>query len=92
MNLKQLTKRISLINKRNLNQEDVKEVLECFMNITKVQVRENDNVRIRGFGTFHAVDRRSRRGVNPATGENMIIEGKKVIKFRASENLTKFVN
>ncbi|NNK86433.1 MAG: HU family DNA-binding protein [Desulfobacterales bacterium] len=40
------------------------------------------------FGTFKKVYRKTRKGRNPQTGEQIKIKGRNVIKFKASKNFT----
>ncbi len=41
-----------------------------------------------GFGSFSKVYRKTRKGRNPQTGEQIKIKGRNVIKFKASKNFT----
>ena len=41
-----------------------------------------------GFGTFSISERPSRTGINPRTKEQITIEAKKIIKFKAGTELT----
>ena len=40
-----------------------------------------------GFGTFKKVYRKTRKGRNPQTGEQIIIKGRNAVTFKASKNL-----
>jgi DNA-binding protein HU-beta len=42
-------------------------------------------VQLIGFGTFQAVKRKKREGVNPATGKKITIPAKRVPKFKAGQ-------
>ena len=44
-------------------------------------------VTIVGFGTFKKVYRKTRKGRNPQTGEQIKIKGRNAITFKASKNL-----
>lgn len=46
-----------------------------------------ESVMIRGFGTLRVSKRKQRKGVNPATGESLIIPASKHVKLDASRNL-----
>lgn len=46
-----------------------------------------DDVLISGFGKFVLLDKKSREGRNPLTGENVTIKARKVVKLRASDQL-----
>ncbi len=45
-----------------------------------------DNVQIIGFGSFEVRDRKSRKGRNPQTGEEITIPARKVPVFRAGKS------
>lgn len=55
--------------------------------ITEV-VRETGEARIQGFGTFRRHTNKAHQTTNPRTGEQMNVEARTVLKFRASKNLT----
>jgi DNA-binding protein HU-beta len=54
--------------------------------ITKA-LKEGDRVNLAGFGTFTVVDKPSRKGRNPKTGEEIDIAAKKVPKFSPGKGL-----
>ena len=43
---------------------------------------------IPGLGKLHVANRKKRKGRNPATGEEIVIPAKKVVKFRVSKTCT----
>ena len=51
-----------------------------------------DDVLISGFGKFCVKKKRERKGRNPSTGEDMILEPRRVLTFRSSGSLRKKVN
>ena len=48
---------------------------------------DGDKVTLVGFGTFSTYERPSRNGRNPKTGEQISIDAKKVVKFKAGTRL-----
>ena len=44
-------------------------------------------VTVFGFGTFRKVYRKTRKGRNPQTGEQIKIKGRNAVTFKASKNL-----
>jgi len=68
-----------------------KECLEAFISTIGSALRQNKNVVLTGFGTFSVMKRKSRTGVNPATGKKMAIPAKKVPKFKAGKALKAIV-
>lgn len=68
-----------------------KEALEAFITTVGGALKQNKQVVLTGFGTFTVMKRKSRVGVNPATGKKMQIPAKKVPKFRAGKALKALV-
>lgn len=66
----------------------VDKVLEVIMNT----VASGEKVALVGFGTFEAVERAEREGVNPQTKEKITIAASKAPKFKASKTFKEAVN
>lgn len=56
------------------------------------KVSSGDKVTITGFGTFEAMARTERTGINPATGEKILIPASKAVKFKAGKAFKEAVN
>jgi integration host factor subunit beta len=54
-------------------------------------LRSGDKVEIRGFGSFHARQRRARIGRNPKTGARVQVPTKKIPFFKPSKELRELV-
>jgi len=68
-----------------------KECLEAFVSAIETALKSGKPVVMTGFGTFTVMKRKSRVGVNPATGKKMQIPAKKVPKFKAGKALKNMV-
>jgi DNA-binding protein HU-beta len=68
-----------------------KDALEAFIASVGSALKSNKNVVLTGFGSFMVMKRKSRVGVNPATGKKMQIPAKKVPKFRPGKALKSMV-
>ena len=68
------------------------EIVEILLEIIKKTLESGDDVLISRFGKFCVRDKKERKGRNPATGEDMILEPRKVLTFRSSGRLRKKVN
>jgi len=55
-------------------------------------LRQGDDVRLVGFGTFHVTRRAASDGRNPRTGEKIRIPASKQPKFKAGKGLKDAVN
>jgi DNA-binding protein HU-beta len=63
-------------------------VLESFVgNVTKALKKRNGKVTLVGFGTFRKVYRKTRKGRNPQTGEQIKIKGRNAVTFKAGKAL-----
>ena len=71
--------------------EAAKSVDAVFSSITN-SLKEGNEVRLVGFGTFLITNRAATTGRNPRTGESIEIPAKKVPKFRAGKALKETVN
>jgi integration host factor subunit alpha len=55
-------------------------------------LESGDDVLISGFGKFSVKKKAARRGRNPATGEDLILDARTVVNFRCSPVLREKVN
>ena len=68
------------------------ELVEILLEIVKKVLESGDDVLISGFGRFCVREKTARRGRNPATGEGMILEPRRVVTFKCSGKLEKKLN
>jgi integration host factor subunit alpha len=68
------------------------EVLEILLELVKNKLQSGEDVLISGFGKFCVKEKKERRGRNPATGEDIILEARRVITFRCSHLLRRKLN
>jgi DNA-binding protein HU-beta len=64
-----------------------KKALEAFIKSVSQTLKTGKSIALTGFGTFSVMKRKSRLGINPATGKKMQIPAKKVAKFKAGKAL-----
>ncbi len=67
--------------------KQAQEIVEWFFETITKALKKGDEVGITGFGTFKAVKRAARQGVNPKTGEKINIAATTVPKFKAGKLL-----
>jgi DNA-binding protein HU-beta len=61
---------------------------DSFLDGIKGGLKKRDSrVTLVGFGTFKKVYRKTRKGRNPQTGEQIKIKGRNAVTFKASKNL-----
>jgi integration host factor subunit alpha len=68
------------------------ELVESLLEILKNTLASGEDVLISGFGKFCVKDKNSRRGRNPATGEDMMLSERKVVTFKCSASLRDEIN
>ncbi len=68
------------------------EVVETLLEIIKRQMENGEDVLISGFGKFCIKDKKARRGRNPATGSDMMLDKRRVVVFRCSKLLRDKIN
>jgi integration host factor subunit alpha len=68
------------------------ELLEILLEIIKGSLGKGEDVLISGFGKFCVKQKKERRGRNPATGEDMLLDQRRVVTFRCSHLLRAKIN
>lgn len=76
-----------IANKANLSKKSANNVIDLFIESVKKNLVESNKVTITGFGTFSVSSRAARNGVNPQTGEPIVIPATKVPRFKAGKEL-----
>ena len=72
-----------------LNKSESKKLIEDFFDEIKKSLENNEDVKLSGFGNFELIDKKSRPGRNPKTGEEVTISARRVVTFRAGNKLRK---
>ena len=68
------------------------EIVETLLEIIKFQLASGEDVLISGFGKFCVREKHERKGRNPATGEDMMLEARSVVTFKCSGQLRDKIN
>ena len=68
------------------------DIVETLLEIIKRTLESGEDVMVSGFGKFEVKDKRERKGRNPATGEDMILEPRRVVTFKTAGNLKDRIN
>ena len=69
-----------------------KAVVENLIEIFKSSLESGDEVLISGFGKFWVQDKQERLGRNPVTGHRMVLDARRVVRFRYSRGLKAKLN
>jgi len=67
-------------------------VLESIIEIIKKTLENGEDVLITGFGKFYVKEKKKRRGRNPATGEDLMLGSRRVVRFKCSGKLRDKMN
>ena len=68
------------------------EMIETLLEIIKSTLESGEDVLISRFGKFCVKEKHERRGRNPATGKDMMLEPRRVVTFRCSRQLRDKIN
>ena len=68
------------------------EMIETLLEIMKRTLESGEDVLVSGFGKFCIKTKHERRGRNPSTGEDMILEPRRVVTFKCSRQLRDKIN
>lgn len=66
-------------------------IVEEIMESIKANMTEGENVYLRGFGTFHIIERKEKLGRNIAKNTSVVIPAHKIPKFKPSKDFLKMV-
>ncbi len=81
-----------IYEKVGFSKKEAADVVEATFEIIKGRLEAGEKVKISGFGNFVVNTKRPRKGRNPQTGDEIIIEGRKVLTFKPSQILKKGLN
>jgi integration host factor subunit alpha len=81
-----------IYEKVGFSKKEASDVVEATFEIIKGCLERGEKVKISGFGNFVVNNKRPRKGRNPQTGEEIIIVGRRVLTFKASQILKKGLN
>ena len=82
----------AVADKTSMSKGDATAAVEAVFDVITGALKEGDEVRVVGFGTFVVTQRKAGKGRNPQTGEEIDIPASKAPKFRAGKQLKEAVN
>jgi integration host factor subunit alpha len=68
------------------------DLVETLIEIIKGNLEKGEDVLVSGFGKFCVKAKKERRGRNPATGDDLLLRGRRVITFKCSGKLRNRIN
>jgi integration host factor subunit alpha len=78
---------VASIHDLGLTKKKSVEVIEGLLEIIKRSLESSEDVLISGFGKFCVKDKAKRKGRNPATGQDLMLRGRRVVTFKCSGKL-----
>jgi len=82
----------SVQNQTGLPRNRSSEVIEILLEIIKSTLESGEDVLVSGFGKFCVNEKKARKGRNPSTGEDMMLEARRVVTFKCSGKLRDRIN
>jgi integration host factor subunit alpha len=83
---------VAIENELNIPKKKSQELIETVLEIMKRTLESGDDVMVSGFGKFCVKEKKTRKGRNPATGEDMMLDARRVVTFKCSGGLRDKVN
>jgi integration host factor subunit alpha len=68
------------------------DITETLLEIIKSSLESDDDLLVSGFGKFCVKKKNKRKGRNPATGDELMLEPRRVVTFKCSCKLRDKVN
>jgi DNA-binding protein HU-beta len=75
-----------------LSKEKASVAVDAMIDHIEKTMKNGEEVRIPGFGTFKVANRAARKARNPQTGVEMMLKASRGPKFTASKNLREMLN
>ncbi|MEJ2110026.1 MAG: HU family DNA-binding protein [Acidobacteriota bacterium] len=66
---------------------DAKKIVDLILETIKGKLARGERVVLSGFGSFTVKRRKDKKGVNPQTGQPVLIPGRNAVKFTPSKYL-----
>lgn len=78
--------------KELMNKKEAAELVGQILETIKDTLKEDEQLKISGFGNFVVRKKEERMGRNPQTGDRITISARKVLTFKASQVLKREIN
>lgn len=82
----------AIYEKVGFSKKEVAKIVESIFDTIKADLQNNDKIKISGFGNFVIRNKRSRRGRNPQTGDDIEITPRRILTFKPSQVLKASLN
>ena len=82
----------SIANRLGISRFESSRIVESVLETVKASLSNGEDVLISGFGKFSAKKKAPRRGRNPATGEDLMLDARTVVTFQCSTVMRDKIN
>ena len=82
----------SLHARTGFSKERCTELVENVFELMKQELEKGNDTLISGFGKWSVKQKNPRKGRNPQTGDELMLNGRKVVTFKCSRKLKEIVN
>ena len=82
----------TLYDQSGFSKHQAKALVETVFEMVKKSLESGDDVLISGFGKFSVRKKSPRRGRNPATGEDLTLDARRIVMFKSSTILRDKLN
>jgi integration host factor subunit alpha len=86
----QLVKKIS--SDTGYTQKKSSEILATLLSIFTAELAKGESISIRGFGKFYTIKQTARKMKHPSTGQLILSNQKKIVRFKCFKSLRKELN
>jgi integration host factor subunit alpha len=83
---------VESLAEQGYKRKEAVQLVETILEIIKDTLAGGEDVLLSGFGKFCMKEKRSRRGRNPQSGENLILPERRVVTFKYSSVLRDKIN
>lgn len=80
-----------IAKKAHLTKKAAGEAIDAFLDEVVRQIDKGEKVVLSGFGTFKVARVKDKKGRNPATGQDLVIKGHRVVRFLVGKTLKRLV-
>ena len=74
----------SICDSTDLTKQESLSTVDSFFEVIKRSLESEEDVMISGFGRFCVKDKKERRGRNPQTGDDMMMDARRIVTFKCS--------
>ena len=82
----------NLIIQHNFSKKESSKIIKTIIETIKSTLESGEHILISHFGKFCVNNKRKRKGRNPSTGADMMLNARRIVKFKCSKVLKEKIN